>query len=39
MMRPHRGALPDVRVALDLERDPARCASIEQVLRMPETTR
>jgi hypothetical protein len=35
----HAGALPDLRALLDLERDPARCVSIEQLLRMLETTR
>jgi len=34
----HAGALQDLR-ALDLERDPARCVSIEPLLRMLETTR
>ena len=36
MMRPPP---PDLRAALDLERDPARCVSIEPLLRMLETTR
>jgi len=35
----HAGALPDSRAALDLERDPARYVSIEQLLRMLETAR
>jgi hypothetical protein len=33
------GALQDLRAALDLERDPARRASLEQLLRMLETAR
>jgi hypothetical protein len=35
----HAGALQDLYAALDLERDPARRASIEQLLRMLDTTR